>query len=82
MAHFSFSMSTLFGNEDGAAVALPRRLQPLPTLVDEDDESQGGPGWYESSHDLRRGLLVSEPAAGDLAFLECLGACHRAAAGA
>jgi hypothetical protein len=33
---------------------------PLAELLEADDESPAGPGWYESSWDLRRGLEVCE----------------------
>lgn len=41
------------------APVAPHALQrPIALPVDDDDAF--GPGWYESSSDLRRGLLVQE----------------------
>lgn len=40
-----------------------------------DPEAPAGPGWYESSRELVRGLEVQENAPGDAALAEWIRAC-------
>ena len=78
MSRFSFSMSSLFAVDAPHSTAPVRRWPELPTLID-DDETQCGPGWFESSRDLQRGLLVREGLPGDLAAIDWAATCQRSA---
>ena len=58
MARFAFNMqASLFGWLGRTRVS-DRSLQAL--RLPGTDEPLNGPGWYDSSHELRRGLVVSE----------------------
>jgi hypothetical protein len=49
-----------------ALPALRHRLPALPELLDEATEAPPpGCGWFDSSHDLQHGLLVTEHASAD-----------------
>lgn len=58
MARFAFSMqASLFGLRACTRVS-ERSLQAL--CLPGRSEALSGPGWYDSSHELRRGLEVLE----------------------
>jgi hypothetical protein len=58
MARFAFNMqASLFGLL-GRTTVSEQSLQAL--RLPDTDEPLSGPGWYDSSHELRRGLVVSE----------------------
>ena len=58
MARFAFSMqASLFGLRGRPRVS-DRSLRAL--CLPGADEALSGPGWYDSSHELRRGLQVLE----------------------
>lgn len=51
--------------------AARQRLPDLPELLDEADEAPPpGCGWFNSSHELQRGLLVTEHASADAVAAE------------
>ena len=73
MARFNCKLAAL----DARAAAVPHvAAWALGALALEDDAgSPCGPGWFESSRDLVRGLEVMENAPGDAALAEWIGAC-------
>ena len=67
MAHFASRSNDM---------ATPRAtLAPLPPPAHDADDAACGPGWYESSRQLRCGLDVREGLPPDAALDEWLGAC-------
>ena len=58
MARFAFSMQASLAGLFGRSRVSDRSLQALCLPGAGDDRR--GPGWYDSSHELRRGLLVLE----------------------
>ena len=58
MARFAFSIQASLAGLLGRSRVSERSLQALCLPRASDDPC--GPGWYDSSHDLRRGLLVLE----------------------
>ena len=67
MAHFASRLND---------IATPRAAQlPLPSAARDADDMACGPGWYESSRDLRCGLDVREGLPIDAAPDEWLNAC-------
>lgn len=78
MAIFSFSSPASDERSQGVAHAPPRAWRGGPPDDNGPDESanvvvSGGPGWYESSSDLLRGLEVREELTGDASLYEWLG---------
>ena len=58
MARFAFSMQASLFGLCGRTRVSDRSLKAL--CLPGADEALSGPGWYDSSHELRRGLEVSE----------------------
>jgi hypothetical protein len=80
MARFQFNQHSI------AATLAARQAVSAHTLraleLTPDDERPQGPGWFESSWELIRGLEVSEAASFDARTSDWLEACARAAADA
>ena len=74
MARFHFSLSSLVAGF-GPHAAVARRTLAALERDDEIDpgDAPKGPGWFDSSFDLRRGLEVSEGLPGDAGLHEWLG---------
>ena len=63
MARLSIHLSTPCRPESARGQVLTRPISGL--MRDCEEDTVTGPGWYESSLDLQRGLLVRESAADD-----------------
>lgn len=57
MARLLVHLSALCRPESARGQVLTRPISPW---MRDDDDTATGPGWYESSLDLRRGLMVRE----------------------
>ena len=82
MGRLNASISTLFGRDEaagaasaGAGAAVHRPATRQPTVP---DEVRRGPGWFESSWDLQRGLEVLEGLPADAKWHEWIEAYLRA----
>ncbi len=67
MARLLVHLSTLCRPESARGQLLTRPLSPL---MRSDDDGVAGPGWYESSLDLQRGLQVRESGSDDRLWRE------------
>lgn len=76
MARFTASFPSLLARSrprpEGARRATPRAHAPVP------NEMRKGPGWFDSSWDLQRGLEVREGLPGDAQLHEWIEVCLRA----
>lgn len=54
-----------FGRRVRRPARRPAPLLPLPELIDGGAEAPAGCGWFDSSHTLQHGLLVTEHAGAD-----------------
>jgi len=76
MASFSFSLPASDGRRGGVVQAPPKAWRAALPDGDADGSgtvaASGGPGWYESSSDLLRGLEVREGLPGDASLGEWL----------
>ena len=70
MARFHFNLRSLIAAPAARGEAWRRSLDELPST--EDAERAKGPGWFDSSWDLRRGLEVREGLPGDAQLHEWL----------
>lgn len=70
MSHFHFNLRSLFAPPVARHESWRRSLDELP--ANEDVELTKGPGWFDSSWDLRRGLEVREGLPGDAQLHEWL----------
>jgi hypothetical protein len=66
MARFAFSMQASLAGLWGRPHVSDRSLRAL--CMTGADEVLSGPGWYDSSHELRRGLEVLEGLPSDTAL--------------
>ena len=79
MARFTTALShTFLRSRARPADVVPEMLLPVvePALDDAEDR-QRGPGWFDSSWDLQRGLEVREGLPGDPQLDEWIEACLR-----
>ena len=72
MAYFHFSLRGLVAAPAARGALWRRSLDELP--ADEDVQRCKGPGWFDSSWDLTRGLEVREGLPGDAQLHEWLAA--------
>ena len=70
MARFAFMMQASLTGWRGRPRVSDRSLQAL--CLPGADEALSGPGWYDSSHELRRGLEVLEGLPSDTAVEDWL----------
>ena len=70
MSHFHFSLRSLFAPTVARHESWRRGLDELPS--NDDAELAKGPGWFDSSWDLVRGLEVREGLPGDAQLHEWL----------
>jgi len=70
MAHFHFNLRSLVAPPAARGAAWRRSLDELP--VHDEPELTKGPGWFDSSWDLVRGLEVREGLPGDAQLHEWL----------
>ena len=75
MARFYFDLRSSIGGARAHGVVSHRSLKALNLI--EDDEGAQGPGWFDSSWELIRGLEVREGTPGDARLNEWLAACRR-----
>jgi hypothetical protein len=78
MARLTVQLSNLCRPQSARGQVLTRPISAL--MRTEGDDSATGPGWYESSLDLQRGLLVRESTADDRLLREWHEAVRRLAA--
>jgi len=82
MARFHFSLSSFVNRHAAAAVVSQRTIRALrldeALEAREAHEAPQGPGWFDSSWDLIRGLDVREGLPGDARLNEWLEVCLRA----
>ena len=79
MARFSFNLRTAPARDAGFGPVSQRTLAALKLdrTASSDDEPPQGPGWFDSSFDLVRGLDVREAPSPDLQLNEWLDTCLR-----
>ena len=80
MARFTHSLAQTFLRSRGRPE--PSVVTMLPAVeapLDDADERQRGPGWFDSSWDLQRGLEVREGLPGDPQLNEWIEVCLRGA---
>jgi hypothetical protein len=71
MARFNWTQPAPAGRENAHVAA-----EALSAMAQEDmNEAPGGPGWFDSSRELVRGLEVTESAPGDAALNEWVRLC-------
>lgn len=71
MARFNCNLPAAAGRENAHVAA-----EALSAMAREDiEETPGGPGWFDSSRELVRGLEVTESAPGDAALNEWVRLC-------
>ncbi len=72
MARFNCNLPTALARDSAQLAA-----EALSAMAREDDmaEPSGGPGWFDSSRELVRGLEVTESAPGDAALHEWVRLC-------
>ncbi len=75
MARFQFKLRSLLAPRRMRAAVSPRAL-PAPA-PDDATERPKGPGWFDSSWDLTRGLEVREGLPGDAGLNDWLDVCLR-----
>ena len=80
MAHFRFQQRSIRGSFAEHPAVAHRTLKALK-LVDAEVDEPVGPGWFDSSSDLMRGLEVLEGAASDAPLNDWLALCLRTASG-
>ena len=79
MARFTTALSHTFRRtRDRPADVVREMLLPaVEATLDDADDCQRGPGWFDSSWDLQRGLEVREGLPGDPQLNEWIEACLR-----
>jgi hypothetical protein len=77
MARFQFKVSNIVANFSARTALSKRSVQALS--LDNDDELPQGPGWFDSSWELIRGLEVSDALPFDGGLDDWLQSCVRAA---
>ena len=79
MARFTTALSHTFRRTRGrpAYVVREMSLPAVEATLDDADDCQRGPGWFDSSWDLQRGLEVREGLPGDPQLNEWIEACLR-----
>jgi hypothetical protein len=60
MARFAFSMQASLAGLFGRSQVSERSLRVLCLAAGGDEAPGGGSGWWDSSYELRRGLVVHE----------------------
>ena len=80
MARFQFKVSNIVVNFSARAAVSQRTLRALQ--LDGDDDLPQGPGWFDSSWELIRGLEVSDAVPFDAGLDDWLKCCVRAASSA
>ena len=74
MAHAQYRNNTTFG-ASGATLAARAAHATVGLAALAADDALAGPGWFESSWDLKRGLDVVEGAPADVSLDEWLAVC-------
>ena len=81
MARFHFSLRSRVSTALAHPVVSQRSLRAL-NLVEADADEWAGPGWFDSSGDLMRGLDVREELPSDAQMTDWLDQCLRGASAA
>ena len=81
MARFHFSLRSRVSTALAHPVVSQRSLRAL-NLVEADADEWAGPGWFDSSGDLMRGLDVREALPSDAQMTDWLDQCLRGASAA
>ena len=79
MARFTTALSHTFRRTRARPADVVREmlLPAVEATLDDADDCQRGPGWFDSSWDLQRGLEVREGLPGDPQLNEWIEACLR-----
>jgi hypothetical protein len=78
MARFTHSLAQTFLRSRGRPEpTLATMLPAVEPTLDDAEERQRGPGWFDSSWDLQRGLEVREGLPGDPQLNEWIEVCLR-----
>ena len=78
MARFTNSLAQTFLRSRGRPEPVVVTMLPeVEATLDDADERQRGPGWFDSSWDLQRGLEVREGLPGDPQLNEWIEVCLR-----
>jgi len=81
MARFTTALSQTFRRSRARPADVVREmlLPAVESTLDDADDCQRGPGWFDSSWDLQHGLEVREGLPGDPQLNEWIEACLRSA---
>ena len=83
MARFTHSLAQTFLRSRARPESAIVSMLPAPEVVlDDPAERLGGPGWFDSSWDLQRGLEVREGLPGDPQLNEWIEVCLRSGSAA
>ena len=82
MARVQFKVRSIVVTRLARPAVSQRSLRALALVDDQDDEVPQGPGWFDSSWELIRGLEVNEGSPSDARLNDWLEACLRSTAAA